>query len=217
MGIELSDKTFGISNASAARARPNRARDKNTDLQDDDPIVRDDNRFGGTGKPPQDPLSLVKDPLSDVTRKERRTLLGVSALGIIMVKAGLVPQKISTLGIDFQEIDKSLLLKSIAAVVAYFLVAFLIYALSDFIAWRIAYRKAVRDLIKTSSKDMKDIDAAVEETLANLDKIQGLGWEQRFLSFSTGPVSILRSLFEFVVPLIIAIYAIVSLLRASIP
>jgi hypothetical protein len=35
--------------------------------------------------------ALLKDPLSQETRKERRSLLAVSALGLIIVKAGLVP------------------------------------------------------------------------------------------------------------------------------
>jgi hypothetical protein len=43
-------------------------------------------------KPPE---VRVRDPLSEVTRKERRILLGTSALGIIVAKVGLVPTKIT--------------------------------------------------------------------------------------------------------------------------
>ena len=96
----------------------------------------------------REPLSLVKDPLSEVTRKERRTLLGASAIGVAMVKANLLPQKISTLGIDFQQIDQTVLLRSVAFLILYFILAFLLYSTSDFLTWRIAYRRVVEELAK---------------------------------------------------------------------
>jgi hypothetical protein len=47
-------------------------------------------------KPPSE--VRIQDPLSDVTRAERKTLLGLSAVGIVIAKSGLVPSKISALG-----------------------------------------------------------------------------------------------------------------------
>ena len=64
----------------------------------------------------------VRDPLSDTTRKERRSLLGASALGIVIVKSGLVPSKITALGIEFTRTDQRALLAALAAVVVYLLV-----------------------------------------------------------------------------------------------
>lgn len=150
---------------------------------------------------PRDPLSLVKDPLSEVTRNERKTLLGASAIGIAMVKANIIPQKISALGIDFQEINQNLLLKSVAFVILYFLVAFLIYSTSDFLTWRIAYRKVVEELAKGKGEDAG----------RNGDYQWELTFQQRVIESSVNPVSTLRALFEFVFPLIIAIYAITVL------
>ncbi len=74
---------------------------------------------------------LVDDPLNQVTRTERRNLLGVSALGIVIVKTGLLPTQISALGIQFSQTDRVALLHSIAIVDIYFLIAFLLYAVSD--------------------------------------------------------------------------------------
>jgi hypothetical protein len=37
--------------------------------------------------------TLLRDPLSEVTRKERRTLLGASTLAILVVEGRLVPEK----------------------------------------------------------------------------------------------------------------------------
>jgi len=39
--------------------------------------------------------ALVKDFLSNETRAERKTLLGVSAIAIIIARTGLIPTKIS--------------------------------------------------------------------------------------------------------------------------
>jgi len=43
----------------------------------------------------------IIDPLSEVTRRERRALLGVSALSIAMSITHLIPTKISALGVEF--------------------------------------------------------------------------------------------------------------------
>jgi hypothetical protein len=64
---------------------------------------------------------LLGDPLSKVARAERRTLLGVSTIGIVIAKSGLVPAKITALGIEFDQADQSLLLKMLAWIVVYFL------------------------------------------------------------------------------------------------
>jgi hypothetical protein len=77
----------------------------------------------------------LTNPLSDVTRKERVYLLGVSAVGITIVFTGLIPTEISTLGITFAQADRKSLLLIFAFVVGYFLIAFVSYALSDFLEW----------------------------------------------------------------------------------
>ena len=87
----------------------------------------------------------VRDPLTEVTRKERRALLGMAAIGIIVVKTGLVPSKISALGIDFSLTDQTMLFRALGCVICYFLVAFILYAASDFVAWRVALMAAVRE------------------------------------------------------------------------
>ena len=87
----------------------------------------------------------VQDPLSEVTRAERKSLLGVSAIGIVIARSGLVPARISALGIEFDRTDQRALLGMLAAVVAYFLVAFVVYGISDLVAWRLAFRNAIMD------------------------------------------------------------------------
>jgi hypothetical protein len=79
-----------------------------------------------------------------VTRSERKILLGVSALGILIVRTGLVPSKISAPGIEFAQTDQRALLRAVGAFVLYFLGAFLIYAVSDLMAWRYKFHRARR-------------------------------------------------------------------------
>jgi hypothetical protein len=81
----------------------------------------------------------LSDPLKAETRKARLYLLGVSLVGITIVRTGLVPQEITTLGITFGEADRRSLLSMLALVIVYFAFAFAIYGVSDFIAWRYAY------------------------------------------------------------------------------
>jgi hypothetical protein len=86
---------------------------------------------------------LVKDPLSPVTRKERLYLLAVSLIGIAMVRTGLVPSKIATFGIELNEPNRNALLFLLALVTGYFLAAFVIYAISDYVARREALKAAL--------------------------------------------------------------------------
>jgi hypothetical protein len=84
----------------------------------------------------------LRDPLKEVTRRERLYLLGMSLVGITIVWTGLIPQEISTLGITFGEADRQGLLRVLALVIGYFWAAFVIYAASDFLAWRSALKNA---------------------------------------------------------------------------
>ena len=92
----------------------------------------------------------LRDPLSEVTRKERRNLLAVSVIGIVIDKIGLVPTKITALGIEFSQSDKSGLLAVLAVIIFYFLLAFLIYCISDLAAWAAAERES--ELVKHESE-----------------------------------------------------------------
>lgn len=91
------------------------------------------------------PQELLKDILREETRKERRNLLAASAVGIVIVKAGLIPTKISALGIDFSQTDQRTLLWVLLGVTAYFLAMFVVYALSDILAFWVALGPKVHD------------------------------------------------------------------------
>jgi hypothetical protein len=157
----------------------------------------------------------VSDPLSKVTRTERRSLLGISMIGITLVKTGLVPSKIAALGIEFTQTDQTSLLWIIALVTCYFLIAFTIYAASDFVTWRIAFlssMKTIRSNIKAwkEEADLKDehLEAAVIYSKNAKPKSS-----DRIIFQLSGPLSIMRALFEFLLPIMVGLYAIYILLR----
>jgi hypothetical protein len=170
----------------------------------------------------------LKDPLSQVTRNERRSLLGVSAIGIMIVKTGLIPSRISALGIEFSQTDQHSLLMAIAGVVLYFLLAFAIYSWSDLLAWKIAYYDMmVLDDIE-SRKNSSD-EPKREETISwrkykreilhkpiIKDPEVELAVALPFWYGLHGKVSVLRAIFEFLLPIAIGVYAIVLLVRTQV-
>ncbi len=163
----------------------------------------------------------LRDPLAEVTRNERKLLLAVSAIGLIVRHAGLVPTKIAALGIEFSQIDQKMLLKAMGAIVLYFLGAFIIYALSDFVAWRFDFHRARREALLEQLRKRGEY----EELAGNLPEFSGMGriagfdpfkhrtFESRALVRSELPISLLRAFFEFLLPTIIGVVATVQLFR----
>ncbi|HEX5720696.1 MAG TPA: hypothetical protein VF179_31365 [Thermoanaerobaculia bacterium] len=72
----------------------------------------------------------VTDPLSEVTRRERKALLAACVVGLAITAGGVVPDKIETFGISLTPNQESLLY-ILGGVIAYFLMAFAVYAWSD--------------------------------------------------------------------------------------
>jgi len=155
----------------------------------------------------------VCDPLSDVTRRERRALLGISLLGITIASSGLIPKEIEALGVKFSTSDQRALLMVLAAVTAYFLVAFLIYAASDFLTWRLSLKTAVHELMKTA-REQDEYDKHIEQEIDDniRERYPSLHVSHRMVI----PVSRMRATFEFLVPLLVGLCAIIVLLRAHV-
>ncbi len=152
----------------------------------------------------------ARDPLSEVTRNERRSLLAIGTLGVVLVQTGMVPEKIDALGIEFSVADQRAILSIVALGTAYFLLAFVIYAASDFIAWRLAYRESIRRYIV--QRDRPEPNASD----INAEAIKLLGPVDRRIPPLTRPVSFLRAVFEFVLPILFGIYVTIMLLTTPV-
>jgi hypothetical protein len=210
--------------------------------------------------------TLLKDPLSEVTRKERLYLLASSILGIIIVKTGLIPTRITTLGITFEKANQDSLVFVLGLVVLYFLVTFLVYAAGDFAAWMETYQllasdQHVRDLeaylnreaairleqrSQTSQMNKRELIRQVRQELlqelehqhnfpldlADFFRVKTLyaEGEPTEIKFELGqdiqmvrnkrmllPIATLRSLLEYVLPILVGAYATILLIFGSTP
>jgi hypothetical protein len=73
----------------------------------------------------------IADPLSEVTRTERKALLIASLVAAAVAQGGLIPKKVEALGIDLSPAQVTSLLYIIALLLAYLLLGFFLYALAD--------------------------------------------------------------------------------------
>lgn len=144
----------------------------------------------------------VQDPLREITRKERKFLLFASIIGLTISKVGIVPETIAMFGITISDANQSSFLTIISLVISYFVVGFIIYGISDFITWRIEINKVRLDGSSPAEvvKEQSEYDSQFE-TYDHL---------YRLVYFSR-PASVIRGMFEFILPIIIGIYTIYSL------
>ncbi len=152
------------------------------------------------------------DPLSEVTRKDRRVLLAISVIGIVIVRANIIPTKLTAFGIEFGKTDQNFLLFAILLITSYFLFAFAIYAFSDFLEFQIDFSKLLREskLLEKDEKRVAELGADRAVTGRNIDR------SGRYINISMG-VLLIRGIFEFFFPCIIALYSMLLLLTANIP
>lgn len=156
---------------------------------------------------------IIKDPLSEETRKSRKSLLAFSFIGIMMVYTGFVPTKIESMGIQFSESDQNLILISLGIVVTYFLFSFFIYGVSDFLIVRIKilnnWKSYLDKQIEIAEKPDKKYEAAQALHLA-IEKQNVIKAFKNFkyINLSSKVISVFRTFLEFFIPVLIALYSI---------
>lgn len=154
----------------------------------------------------------VRDPLSEVTRKERKALLAASLVGLFIAKTGLLPVEVSALGVKFDLSDQRAILGVLALITAYFIIGFALYAASDFLTWYLTFRLTEREfrerrLRMTEEKANRERDSRMSSDLVSFSNI----------SLFAHPVSALRAAFEFLLPVVFGIYAVAVLLTTEPP
>ena len=102
---------------------------------------------------------LGRDPLSAHTHVIQRVLLVFSFLGIVIVRMGLVPTKISALGIEFSALEQISLQTILAWAIAYLWVTFLFSAIPDFVSSRVSILASVHEQQPTTSPVAQEIPA----------------------------------------------------------
>ena len=171
--------------------------------------------------------TLLDDPLRDVTRKERRYLLVSATLGVFVSRAGILPTKITSLGVDFSTGDTVMLLKTLFGIITYFIVAFTIYGLSDILTWRFRCSSALRELrhlAQATKSPLSDGEIVYPPKFQLNIPLMILAADCRFRAYKykrfrkTGGVgrftrmlSFARLVLEIIVPLGVAAYALTGL------
>ena len=177
------------------------------------------------------PEGLLKDPLTGTTRRMRTSLLGSSVLGVVIAKTGLVPSRIADLGIEFTADHRASLILIALLAVIYFLVAFVLYALSDFSRWQLQVRssllrKAAVDnralLFEGLTTDVanpvqgvQDIGLRQAAAQAQLDKHlqEAMAKHMRPYWQIARPLGWVRALLEFLFPVVIGAYTVYVLVK----
>ncbi|MGF1903440.1 hypothetical protein [Aliivibrio sifiae] len=156
------------------------------------------------------------DPLSEVTRKERRMLLGLSMLGVFFAKTGIVPSKVNALGIELAATEKSSFFYVLAAMLVYFVCAFILYAFSDFIVWK-------KEMIELDVSKYEDHVVERENEYHRRTPVAEEVHSSRLMLYRKNrvwlsakkPVSLARSFFEFILPVIVGATSLFLVIEAA--
>ncbi len=161
-----------------------------------------------------DPNLFLRDPLSELTRKERTALLVVATLALFIAHAGLVPREVTVLGIKLDTTERSACYVILAMIVAYFVVAFSLYCAVDYVAW---LRSARGDLFAREYKRRSTEGGKQAHPLGTQAAVGKHVGDQ----YST-PVGLpsglwsLRCLLDMALPVLLGAYAIVALLVTAV-
>jgi len=160
---------------------------------------------------------LLDDPLKEVTRKERRALLGVSVVGVMVAKTGILPTKIEAMGINFVPGDKSFLLLLFAGIISYFLVMFVVYGISDFVVWQKSYHDFVDRLeFEETERQYHVEEAGAKNVVIGIAAVNRPkeAWKS-ILGKAIPPATVARAFVEFSLPLVVGLFAVVAVLRSA--
>jgi hypothetical protein len=154
------------------------------------------------------PADFLGDPLSIVSRRERRNLLASSTIAILIAYTGLIPTRISALGVELTPLGQSAFLIVLSAVVIYFLAAFVVYGFSDFLLWRHKYHDYL-EKVEIAAQSWTQEDQMNEDELR--EHVPSIAWLYRV----SKPAAHFRIVFEFHLPVLVGLYAIYALLSRA--
>lgn len=188
--------------------------------------------------------STLHDPMKDATASARKLLLIVSLMGFAVSWGGVLPEKITVLGIQLQSTDQKWLLTLVASVVLYSLIRFSLLALTDLTTWELNRVRSIHKeldrreqgcrtpggdegeppeigdfLTREQVEGLLGGTVSIESVnrglrLKHIEEVRRLLKESRrsrFVLKATVPISITRSIFELMLPIVIGLAAFGSL------
>lgn len=139
------------------------------------------------------PEPFLTDPLSDASKRERRNLLASSFIGILVALTGLVPTKISSLGIEFTNINQRYFLLAITALIIYFIIGFTIVGIADIFIWRKKYQDYLEGVQSYMDHWTEEDQEKYDYFYHSLPKINWFYQHSKW-------VALARLIYEFVLP-----------------
>ena len=149
---------------------------------------------------------LVDEVLQEITKKKRKSLLGFCIILVATIKGGVVPSKIPALGIELTPTNQNSLLILIGWIVAYFLIGFIIYSISDYVAWRVKFLSSVSEYYYEKG----EISGETAQ-----GKIVAPGHDDSKIGNFIKPVGNIRLIFDILLPIMVGLYSIIILTQNS--
>lgn len=160
----------------------------------------------------------VLDPLSEVTRRERKTLLLASLLAFAISIGGLVPTEIEALGIKLSQTERDSILLLVSFSIIYLLSGFFIYSLADIRSRNIAIALGRRKISPELSKEISKAQSRVKEYIDNkkfdmlhkdpVTKKYFAASEDLKIAGKAKATGMLRVAFDFYLPIIVGLVAV---------
>ncbi len=172
-------------------------------------------------------LRRVSDPLSDESRKVRKTLLMWSLLAAAITIGGLLPTEISALGLKISPANKTTMYWLVAAIIGYHILAFIAYASADAARWYVTlsstdweedednYQKYKSETLARSKLTQEDRDfmEEQEQRLGSLWRSDASSTYGR-IEKAAPAISIWRALIDFALPIFVGFVALGLLTNA---
>jgi len=146
----------------------------------------------------------VEEVLQEVTKKKRKSLLGFCLILVATIKGGVVPTKIPALGIELTLTNQNSILVLIGLIVAYFLFGFILYSISDYVAWRVKFLSSVSEYFYEKDEISGDLAQG---------KIVAPGHDDSKIEIYIKPVGNIRLIFDILLPIVIGLYSITVLIQ----
>ena len=159
----------------------------------------------------------VFDPLSEVTRRERKALLLASLVAFAISVGGLVPTEIQALGIKLPQAERDTILILVSLSILYLLAGFLIYSLTDLRSRNLAIALGSHKISSDLAAEMSTAPERIRALIGSED-IKHLTAHPEFKRFSSISEEIklasririygtLRVVFDLYVPVLVGLVA----------